>query len=419
MAALAYGSHAVGFLLQPVRDHSRHVGPLVDFEGRPGPAEPAWPVQAAIWYPAATQDGVRLTHGDYRRLAAGGETLAAPTPADDERIASEVRSLARLAFERDIDEREADEVLAVRARAIHHARPSPGKFPLIVGSLGDTSTAWTLAEYLASHGYIVVSAPAISRTVTAQAARPAIALETQARTLEFLYALVHDLPYVDATRHGLIGVNFAGASALLVQSRGMQARAVVTIDGVEGKPHGAGILSASPWFDVVRIRVPYLTVQWDEPTLAPVDYAVFDRLRYADRRSLVIRGLGHLDLVGNLLPWPQIDTVLEVIDEFRLDGIIATNTTLARPGFFAGVNEAGGLGGAPLRQRATEIVNYLSRATRGRLPIVGVGGIMDVASAGEKIDAGATLVHLYTGLIYRGPFFARDLARALGVRQAV
>lgn len=117
------------------------------------------------------------------------------------------------------------------------------------------------------------------------------------------------------------------------------------------------------------------------------------------------------------LTWPQIDAVLGVIAEFGLDGIIATNTTLARPGFFASVNEAGGLSGGPLRHRSTEIVNYISRATHGRLPIIGVGGIVDPTSAGEKIDAGATLVQIYTGMIYRGPFFAAEIARALADRE--
>lgn len=117
------------------------------------------------------------------------------------------------------------------------------------------------------------------------------------------------------------------------------------------------------------------------------------------------------------LTWPQIDAVLGVITEFGLDGIIATNTTLARPGFFASVTEAGGLSGAPLRRRSTEIVNYIARATAGRLPIIGVGGIMDVTSAAEKLDAGASLVQIYTGMIYRGPFFAAHVARGLADRQ--
>jgi dihydroorotate dehydrogenase len=113
------------------------------------------------------------------------------------------------------------------------------------------------------------------------------------------------------------------------------------------------------------------------------------------------------------LTWPQIDAVLGVIAEYGLDGIIATNTTLARPGFFATVNETGGLSGAPLTRRSTEIVGYIARVTGGRLPIIGVGGIVDVESAAAKLDAGATLVQIYTGMIYRGPFFAADLARGL------
>jgi dihydroorotate dehydrogenase len=117
------------------------------------------------------------------------------------------------------------------------------------------------------------------------------------------------------------------------------------------------------------------------------------------------------------LNWPQIDAALQVIADLGLDGIIATNTTLARPGALASANEAGGLSGAPVRRRSTEIINYISRATNARLPIIGVGGIMDEAAAGEKLDAGATLVQLYTGLIYRGPFFAAEVARALAQRQ--
>jgi dihydroorotate dehydrogenase len=113
------------------------------------------------------------------------------------------------------------------------------------------------------------------------------------------------------------------------------------------------------------------------------------------------------------LTYNQIETVLEVIEEFALDGVIATNTTLARPEPFAGVGQAGGLSGAPLRLRSTQIVNFIARATGGKLPIIAVGGIMDSAGAAEKLDAGASLVQLYTGLIYRGPFFAADLSRDL------
>jgi dihydroorotate dehydrogenase len=140
----------------------------------------------------------------------------------------------------------------------------------------------------------------------------------------------------------------------------------------------------------------------------------------ANRARATRTGLPRKPLLLKIAPdlnFRQIDGVLETIAAFGLDGIIATNTTLARPGPFGAVNEAGGLSGAPLRRRATEVISYIARATGGRLPIIGVGGITDAASAGEKLDAGATLVQLYTGLVYRGPFFAAEVARALADRQ--
>jgi dihydroorotate dehydrogenase len=119
------------------------------------------------------------------------------------------------------------------------------------------------------------------------------------------------------------------------------------------------------------------------------------------------------------LEYSQIDAVLGVVSDFRLDGLIATNTTLARPGVFSRVAETGGLSGSPLRERSTEIVRYVSRATEGRLPIIGVGGITDVRGAAEKLDAGATLVQVYTGMIFRGPFLAAELAKGVADRQRI
>lgn len=118
------------------------------------------------------------------------------------------------------------------------------------------------------------------------------------------------------------------------------------------------------------------------------------------------------------LSFREIDSVLESIDAFGLDGIVATNTTIGRPAEFVRIKESGGLSGPPLRRRALEVVNYISRTTAGKLPIIGVGGIDDPESAGAMVDNGATLVQLYTGMIYKGPFVAKTIARALGARQS-
>jgi dihydroorotate dehydrogenase len=162
-------------------------------------------------------------------------------------------------------------------------------------------------------------------------------------------------------------------------------------------------------------NTPGLRELQDASWLKPLLAALVD-----ENRARTTAGKPRRPLLLKIAPdlnWAQIDAALQVIADLRLDGIIATNTTLARPGALAAVNETGGLSGAPVRRRATEIINYIARTTNGRLPIIGVGGIMDEAAAAEKVDAGATLVQLYTGLIYRGPFFAAEVARALAMRQ--
>ena len=113
------------------------------------------------------------------------------------------------------------------------------------------------------------------------------------------------------------------------------------------------------------------------------------------------------------LTYPEIDKILEVLLDLEYDGIIATNTTVARPVSFSS-NESGGLsGGEFIRNRSTKIINYIYRATEGELPIIGVGGIDSPKAASEKIDAGASMVQFYTGWIYKGPFLASVIARAL------
>lgn len=110
-----------------------------------------------------------------------------------------------------------------------------------------------------------------------------------------------------------------------------------------------------------------------------------------------------------------IEGIARLLVRHRVDGVIATNTTVARDAVkgIRNAEETGGLSGRPLRALATEAVRTLSRALDGALPIIGVGGILSGADAKEKIDAGATLVQIYTGLIYRGPGLVAECADAL------
>ncbi len=109
---------------------------------------------------------------------------------------------------------------------------------------------------------------------------------------------------------------------------------------------------------------------------------------------------------------PELDDALDAIIRTGMDGVIATNTTVSRSEINSPVaNETGGLSGAPLRQRSTEIVRKIHQRTDGKLPIIGVGGIMTPDDAKEKLDAGAKLVQVFTGLIYAGPGLVKRIIK--------
>ncbi len=114
----------------------------------------------------------------------------------------------------------------------------------------------------------------------------------------------------------------------------------------------------------------------------------------------------------------QIDTTLEIVEKYGIDGIVATNTTITRanlstePEVIRTIGN-GGMSGAPLTIRSLEVVRYISEKTGGNLPIIGVGGIMSVQDALNMLDAGATLLQVYTGFIYNGPGFIRKINRAI------
>jgi len=111
----------------------------------------------------------------------------------------------------------------------------------------------------------------------------------------------------------------------------------------------------------------------------------------------------------------ELTAVAAALKSYEIDGVIATNTTLSREGVEndAQSGEAGGLSGAPVRNRSTQAIRTLSQALDGAVPIIGVGGITEGFDAAEKIEAGASLVQVYTGFIYRGPQLVRDAVQAI------
>jgi dihydroorotate dehydrogenase len=114
----------------------------------------------------------------------------------------------------------------------------------------------------------------------------------------------------------------------------------------------------------------------------------------------------------------QLDDIIELVSETRISGVIATNTTIERSGLKTSRLEveaigAGGLSGAPLRERSTEVIRYLHTRSDGAFPIIGVGGICSPQDAIEKLDAGATLLQVYSGLVFAGPGLIKKINQAI------
>jgi len=133
--------------------------------------------------------------------------------------------------------------------------------------------------------------------------------------------------------------------------------------------------------------------------------------RHGKRVPLVLKVAPDLDPA-------QIGDIADAVRRHRIDGVIATNTSVAREAVerLPHASEAGGLSGAPIRARATAVLDALARALAGEVPLIGAGGILSGSDAAEKVAAGASLVQLYTGLIYRGPALVAECVDAIAAR---
>ena len=112
----------------------------------------------------------------------------------------------------------------------------------------------------------------------------------------------------------------------------------------------------------------------------------------------------------------DIVSIVDLIQELKIDGIITTNTTLSREKLKSDnklKSQKGGLSGAPLRNRSTEVISLIHKYSKGNVPIIGVGGIMSADDALEKLNAGASLIQVYTGFIYNGPSFIYKINREI------
>jgi dihydroorotate dehydrogenase len=166
---------------------------------------------------------------------------------------------------------------------------------------------------------------------------------------------------------------------------------------------------------VVNISCPNIKdltkLQNKDTLLVLMQWIAGERQKQNQRKPVLIK-------ISPDLSFNQIDDILDIIKQTGMDGVVATNTTVQREGLetdkktIEGIGQ-GGLSGEPLARRSTEVIAYIHKKTSGQLPIIGSGGVMTAKDALEKIEAGASLVQVYTGFIYEGPCIAKKIKKQL------
>lgn len=208
-------------------------------------------------------------------------------------------------------------------------------------------------------------------------------------------------------RHGLIGINLG--------------KNKVTADAQTIDDYLAGLRAVYAHADYVTLNIsspntPGLRALQDEAPLAALLAAL------KNEQGLLTRAHGrHVPIAVKIAPDLDdngIDTIARLLLEHRLDAVIATNTTITRPGLDREplAKETGGLSGAPLRALSTRVIRRLYASLQGRIPIIGVGGIGSADDAWEKLVAGADLIQLYTAFIYQGPGVVGEIVRGLAAK---
>lgn len=222
-----------------------------------------------------------------------------------------------------------------------------------------------------------------------------------------------------------MGFNNKGVEALAEQLRLLKSKDTeIVIGGNIGKnkltPNEDAVSDYIKCFDSLHEVVDYFVVNVSSPNTpglrelqekAPL-MELLNTLENKNKQNPVVRPI--LLKIAPDLTNEQLDDIIEIVLETGIAGVIATNTTINREGLYSEAKkESGGLSGKPLTQRSTEVIRYLSEQSNKAFPIIGVGGIHSPQDAKDKLEAGASLIQLYTGFIYEGPGLIKKICKEL------
>ena len=291
------GPYAVGFRQLERYDYSRAYRPARGLDGKPRPGERARPMRISIWYPASGVPAAAkpLAFGDYVAMVAGENRFASLTEAQ---IARGEQTFFQFPIFREMTAEQRDRLKALPGRAYRDAPAAPGKFPLILYSLGSAALAHVTPEYLASHGYVVAQMPRIGAFSGLPAdGLDARDLESKIRDMDFLLASMHEFPSADLGNVGVVGFSAGGRWGLSELMQPGDIHAMVSLDTVMlfNDPTGQA-WRKMPLFNPDLVRAPVLHMirrEW----VPREDRELWKQMRYSDRTSMVFEDakLDHLD----------------------------------------------------------------------------------------------------------------------------
>ncbi len=223
-----------------------------------------------------------------------------------------------------------------------------------------------------------------------------------------------------------MGFNNKGVIAAIEK---LKTKGDIIIGGNIGKnkvtPNEEAIKDYEICFEALHPYVDYFVVNVSSPNTPD--------LRALQDKKPLLEILSHLQQLNSVKPKrkpillkiapdlsnSQLFDIIEIVEETKISGVIATNTTIDRQGLKSkNKTEMGGLSGKPLTARSTEVISFLKQNSKSKFPIIGVGGIHSAEDAIEKFDAGAELVQLYTGFVYEGPQLVKDIKKAYSKKKS-
>lgn len=219
-----------------------------------------------------------------------------------------------------------------------------------------------------------------------------------------------------------LGFNNEGAQVVATRLRNTPRECVLGINIGKNKdvPNEEAVENYRACFEILHPVADYVAINVSSPNtpelrelqkrehLNELLSAIQERNRELGRKPLLVK-------IAPDLTDQEIESIVDIAIDLEISGVIATNTTIARHGLSSetGSIGGGGLSGKPLNRRSNEVISTIYRHSKGRLPIIGVGGVFTAKDAFEKIAAGASLIQAYTGFIYGGPTFAIDVDNGL------